>query len=417
MSNLFISPEDRQKLRFLASKQLDISQTPTMNAIVNDWINHGSFSSNSRPMIRIELDTFANEIIPPLLECKGDYARQIESRLYSNFVNHTMFGDDTVVTPYYELRYFTGFIPFGIVPKKEYVKSEDPDTNSLGHHFVPQITDLEKDFPKLGKSIFSILKRETLDEKQRLEDIFGDILPVKFSGGTQVSSLTQDIVHIMSMENMFTSMYDYPELFHAMMNNLTNDYLEFFNCLEKESIFTNTTGSQWLGQGTYCFTNELPQSKEHFSTQDIWIYMDSQETVGVSPEMFDEFIFPYFLKIADNFGLLSYGCCEPVDPFFDKSLSRFKNLKKLSISPWCDEFSIAEKIRDKKIVYLRKPSPNYLGVGQNLDEDAIRRHISKTIDAAKDCHLELIQRDVYTVNKSPEKVRHYVDIIRECINQ
>ena len=417
MSNLFISHEDRQKLRDIANKQLDISKSPKMQGIINDWINHGSFSSNSRPMVRIELDTFADEIIPPLLNCEGTYARQIESRLYANFLNHTMFGDDTVVNPYYELRHFAGFMPFGIVPEKEYVKSEDPDTNSLGHHFVPQINDLEEDFPKLGKSIFSLMKKETLDEKQRLEDIFGDILPVKVSGGTQVASLTQDIVHIMSMEDMFTSMYDYPELFHMMMNNLTNDYLEFFNFLEKESVLTNTTGSQWLGQGTYCFTNELPQSKEIFTTKDIWIYMDSQETVGVSPEMFDEFIFPYFKKIADKFGLLSYGCCEPVDPFYDKSLSRFNNLKKLSISPWCDEFSIAEKIRDQKIVYLRKPSPNYLGVGQNLDEDAIRKHIDKTLTAAKGCHLEFIQRDVYTVNKSPEKVKRYVDIIKECMNK
>ena len=80
------------------------------------------------------------------------------------------------------------------------------------------------------------MKRETLDEKERLEDIFGDILPVRLSGGTQVASLTQDIVHIMPMENMFTSMYDYPELFHEMMNNLANDYLEYFACLEKPHI-------------------------------------------------------------------------------------------------------------------------------------------------------------------------------------
>ena len=42
--------------------------------------------------------------------------------------------------------------------------------------------------------------------------------------------------------------------------------------------------------------------------------MDSQETVSISPDMYGEFIFPYYKKVAERYGLLSYGCCEPVDP-------------------------------------------------------------------------------------------------------
>lgn len=41
--------------------------------------------------------------------------------------------------------------------------------------------------------------------------------------------------------------------------------------------------------------------------------MDFQETVGISLEMFEEFIFPCYKKISESYGLLSYGCCEPVD--------------------------------------------------------------------------------------------------------
>lgn len=76
---------------------------------------------------------------------------------------------------------------------------------------------------------------------------------------------------------------------------------------------------------------------------------------------------------------------------------------------------MGQQLRGKNIVYLRKPSPNYLGVGDVMDEDALREHIRKTLKAAEGCTLEFAQRDVYTVSHSVDKVRRYVQIIREEI--
>jgi biotin operon repressor len=63
---------------------------------------------------------------------------------------------------------------------------------------------------------------------------------------------------------------------------------------------------------------------------------------------------------------------------------------------------------------MRKPTPNLLGVGAELDEQAVTEHINKTLKAAKGCHIEFIQRDVYKINNTPDKVRRYVDLIRNC---
>ena len=78
---------------------------------------------------------------------------------------------------------------------------------------------------------------------------------------------------------------------------------------------------------------------------------------------------------------------------------------------------MGERLRGKRVVYLRKPTPNLLGVGDVLDEDEVRRHFSATVEAARGCTLEIAQRDVYRVSKSPEKVRRYVEIIRECLDK
>ena len=66
------------------------------------------------------------------------------------------------------------------------------------------------------------------------------------------------------------------------------------------------------------------------------------------------------------------------------------------------------------------PERSYIGksrkeVADILDENAFRAHIEKTLKTAQGCHLEFAQRDVYTVNRDMNKVKRYVQIIRESI--
>ena len=72
------------------------------------------------------------------------------------------------------------------------------------------------------------------------------------------------------------------------------------------------------------------------------------------------------------------------------------------------------ELRGKPIVYLRKPSPNLIGVQSELDEDAVRAHFKQTAQAACGCTLEFAQRDVYHIHNTPDKVKRYVSLIREA---
>ena len=247
----------------------------------------------------------------------------------------------------------------------------------------------------------------------RAQEAFGDILPPRMTMNGLYAVPTQDVVHLMGMENMCFAMYDYPELFHKMMDQLSDDYLAYYEFLRGEGLLLPTTGYEMVSQGSRCFTDDLPS--EHVSgTGDVWGFMDSQETVSISPDMYGEFIFPYYKKIAQTFGLFSYGCCEPVDPVW-KYVGTLKNLRKVSCSPWCNEEIMGENLRGKKIIFHRKPSPNFLGVGETLDENGLREHIRKTLQAAAGCELEITQRDIYTIHHNEEKAKRFIAIIREEI--
>ena len=377
-----VSAQDRQILRELAKKQVFYANQECNLKRREEWYRHNELQGE-RPLIHLEMGTFEQEILPERMQCSGEFARQIERTLYGNFLNQELFDDDRVTPDYYGMGYDSYFTLFGLPVKVEGARDAAGNA-SVGHHFIPQIQDLEEDWEKLGETQFGVNPRASLERKAALEEIFGDILPVRLEGSCLYSVPTQMVVHLMSMETMMFSMYDYPELFKEMMRRIADDTLAYYRLLEKEGLILPTTGGGFLGQGSWCYNHTLPQGKApgSYTAGDVWGFMDSQETVGISPEMFEEFIFPCYKKISESFGLISYGCCEPVDPVWDNCISKLANLRKVSISPWCNEEYMGERLRGSKIIFHRKPSPNYLGTGTTLDEEAFRSHIRKSLQAA-----------------------------------
>ena len=400
-----MTQKELRRLRDLAKEQAEIAAKPEMQKLREEWTALNDCAA-ARPMVTVELRTFAEDLLPQIMECESEDARKLEWMLLSNIVNHKYFGDDSFVRDHIPVTPGGGVKAFDLDVKVE-------RTSGLGHHFVSQIFDLEEDIEKIKPSGITLEPMEEVRKRRdALNEIFGDILPAKITGQALYAVPTQNIVHLMSMEDMYVAMYDTPDLFKQMMDRLADDYCRYFDLLERENRLLPTVSSEHLGQGTYCFNSILPGENVTKTTQ-VWGYMDSQETTGISPAMYREFIFPFYKKIFDRFGFFSYGCCEAVDPIWEGCLENVENLRRVSISPWCNEEVMGERLRGRKTVYHRKPSPNFLGVGNALDEDALRAHIKKTLLAAKGCTLEFTQRDVYAVSRSFEKVRRYVEIIRE----
>lgn len=404
-----ISNKDREHLRTLAARQMDVAHSTINLERVALWKKHNALQGQ-RPMLHIETDTFEKEAIEPRLLCEDPIARELERDLYRAFLNLTQFDDDWVVPPYFGVQWNSYFHLFGHEIGR--TNATDENGNDLGHQFNHIITDLEEDWGKLGKTQFGVDTAATQNYRTAAEECFGDILPVRMVMASPEAVPTQKIVHLMGMETMCYSMYDYPALFKQMMDRIATDYLAYYKFLEVGGYLLPTNGFELLRQGSKCFTAELPSVAT--TTKDTWGFMDSQESVSISPDMYGEFVFPCYNKIAQAFGLLSYGCCEPVDAVWS-FVKTLPNLRKVSVSPWCSETAMAQNLQNSRIIFHRKPSPNFLGIGSVLDEDAFRAHIRATIQTAAGCKLEITQRDVYTIANDIGKVRRYVQIIREEI--
>lgn len=403
-----ISARDRAILRDVAKRAAELAASERNQQLYKVWKASGN-GEDVRPLIRIELDTFEHEILPGMMQCEGEEARRIEAKLLSPMANFTLFGDDTLVPAYYGVTEQFRFVPFGLPVRIQ-------KTSGVGHHFIPYLMDLEEDEHLLGPSVIEIEEEKAQREMQQAQELFGDLLPVKRISKAAYCVPMQDIIHIMNMDDLYIAMIDDDERFVAMLDRLCDDYITLFRKMEAQGVLTSGADMQHLYQGSYCFTNELPDSVEGAKLKDMWLFMDAQETAGISPAMFRDLVFPSYQKVMEHFGLVSYGCCEATHAIWDDCLSKVNHLRKVSISPWCDEAVMGEKLRGTSVTYLRKPPATLLGMNTaDLDEDAVLACFRKTAEAAKGCRIEISQRDVYTVGSSPEKVRRYVELARKAL--
>jgi hypothetical protein len=243
-------------------------------------------------------------------------------------------------------------------------------------------------------------------------DIFGDLLDVRTTGAWWWSlGMTTDLVVLRGMEQAMIDMIDEPSFVHEMMAFLTENALSKLDVLEASGLLSLNTDT-YLPPGGFGYTDELPT--EDFSgkvrTADMWGFAESQESVGVSPEMFAEFIFPCQVKVLRRFGLATYGCCEPLDRRWE-IIRQIPRLRKVSVSCFADLEMMAGQLEDG-YCFCMKPHPADLA-RPVLNRYEVRRKLRRAFEATKGCRVEVLMQDTHTIGGNPQNVIDWVRIALE----
>ncbi len=405
-----ISLRDRERLRQRAQLQLDYANEPKNDTILKKWQAQAAGRRESPP-VRLLFSNFRHEVVTPRLQCEGELAREIEGALLSALVGRELFDDDTPISPTFAMSWQTHVQPFGIAAR---ITRADGD-NAQGFHIDPVISDLAADIDKLRGGAFGVDREATMQRRALVEDIFGDILPVRMVMGSLPGGITNPLVHLMGMEAFYMAMYDCPDAVHEAMEMATTVYEKYYDFLEKEKLLLPTNGLSPLAQESFAFTDELPTDNVSRTTE-CWGFLESQETTAVAPETFGEFVFPYQQRLVDRFGLLSYGCCERVDAIWPDYLSKWPKLRKLSVSPFNDEPRVGECLRGSRVVYYSKPRAEFVTSDGPLNDEAITAEFKKVCEAASGCLFEIAQREVGTIFGDVERGRHYVRLAKEAVD-
>lgn len=405
-ADLDFSPADCKVLRGLAIQVAELAARPIEQEKANLWRLHNDLQP-APPLIFCDPENSWLEIFPPdTLKCSTSIARGWEFQLRKEVFWGTQIKDDRVIMPSFDISHVRMDPDWGL--KETRIGGED----RTAYRWESPVKS-EADLEKLHSPVFNVDLYATDRMVELANDIFGDILKIRLN--TQwwwTLGMTWTLVNLRGLQQLMFDMADNPALVHRLMSVLSNGSQLMLDNLEAKGLLGLNWDGTYVGSGGFGWTSQLPKEGYHgkVRTGDLWGFAESQETVGVSPAMFAEFIFPYQLPLLSRFGLNCYGCCEPVDKRWEY-IKQIPGLRRVSVSPWSDRAKMAEYL-GKDYVYSMKPIPTDLAMG-TFDEDLVRTRLCKDIQAARGCHLEIIMKDNNTIMNDPRRVIRWVELARE----
>jgi hypothetical protein len=377
-----------------------------------------------RPMILVETGSVEGFIDADELRCTDPFLRAVERNMLETVCHADEVGDDIVVEPWFRLGWQMVLPSFGVdVETKPGLKGDN--TASLGYTFNFPIKK-PSDISLLKPRQVSVDREKTEGYRRILEDAMGDILPVRVGNydpfladsgdegfcGNFFFGLTWQIYRFIGNDGLLYWLYDSPETIHALMRYMRDDRLALFDFLEREGLLVPNTDTQMAGPRAYGYVSGLP-GPDHtgpVALKQLWGWAESQETTSISPDMFKEFMLPYLAELSAKFGLIYYGCCEPVHDRLDLIMEAIPNLRSVSVSGWSDLARVAEMLGDR-YVYSRKPTPSLMS-GANPLWDLAKEDMAKTYRATKDSCVEILFRDLYSAGHERGRLAEWVKMTK-----
>jgi hypothetical protein len=397
-----IMEKDRTIIRELASRVADIAALPVQEEKRALWRAINALKP-VRPMVMIDQVCWNEMAVGDelTLACTDPECRGYEETLRRTLFQWRHFPVDRVVEPFIRVPKAVRYNDFGITVHEERAVS-DPTNSVVGHKFVNQF-ETDADLEKLHLPRVRHDEAETARRLAVAHDLFDGVLEVRAWGVDPYLSLWDPISSWMSVEGALYAMVDRPEFMHRLVGRLTEGYLAQLDQLERGGLLC---GAQSLIHCTGAFTDALPApgyDPARPRTRDLWMFGLAQMFSTVSPAMFQEFEVDYASRICARFGLVYYGCCDPLDRKMAE-VRRIPNVRKVSMSPWVDEERGASEI-GRDFVYSRKPNPALLAWDQ-FDPEAVRSDLMATRRACErhGCPLEFILKDISTVRYQPERL-------------
>jgi hypothetical protein len=224
--------------------------------------------------------------------------------------------------------------------------------------------------------------------------------------------LTWQIYRFIGNNGLLYWLYDSPKTIHRLMQYMHEDRNTLFDFLEREKLIAPNTDNQMAGPRAYGYVSDLPgpETDSQVKLKNLWGWAESQETTIISPQMYEEFFLPHLAALSARFGLIYYGCCEPVHDRLALIMKAIPNLRSVSVSGWSD-FKMVGEMLGRKYVYSRKPTPAYLS-GPNPDWGLAEKDMRRTYEAARNCNVEILVRDVYTINRERPRLKKWVQMTR-----
>lgn len=401
---IVLSKQDKETLRELGGEIARIAALPVHKEKAQLWRKLNDLDS-VRPMVWInEIPWNEMNVNDELtLRCEHPWARQLEDNLRKTVYQWKHMPGDMVVNDYIECPLAIHSTDFGIKEDVD-IAMTDGTSEIYSRHFKIQINEPE-DIDKIKLPTITHIQQATDISYQAMRDIFEGIIPVKKVGQTHIWFTPWDfLIRWWGVEEAMIDLIMRPELVHAAYERMVDAWMAELDQFVGQNLLSLDCNNTRIGSGGYGYVSSLPgenYNPDFIQPHNMWGCSNAQIFSSVSPEMHWEFALEHDLRWLKRWGLTYYGCCEPVDRKVDL-LRRIPNLRKITVSPWCNSARVINDI-GTDYVMSRKPSPAIFA-GEWSPERAeaeLREFMDKT---GGQCHVELIMKDISTVMYQPQKL-------------
>ena len=405
----------RAHLRRLAGRYAEYALGDVMARRREKWRRHNGLQERTFPFHIEDNGTYLRDL-SPALECEDPAYRQLEARLRHAIVSYERLNDDRIIPDRFVVDWVTELSHY--CDELKVTHADDGHGGTFGYETNKPVKDIDGDFGKLKRRTLT-LNRSVTDRNAALAaDVFQGLLPVVVGRCSSLYSdgITNKAVHLMGMQELYLQMAMNPEAVHRLLTFLAEDNMALGRWEEEQGLLTlNNDGNQGYCSGSSQFSDEIPGRQlrpgETVLSTDRYGYLEAQEAAGLSPDMFAEFLMPHFRRLAARFRLMKFGCCEPVHGFMTH-LQELNGLRKVSVTPWCDQEKLAARCHSG-VIWSRKPVPLKL-CGSSFDPDDFRAHLRETLEIGAGHFIEFIFRDTNRLTGEMEgRVADACRIVRE----
>lgn len=401
---IHLKQSDKDILRSLGAELAEIGARDQKSGKAELWRDLNDLKSK-RPMVWInEIPWHEMNVEDELtLRCEHEWARELETDMRRTIYQSRHMPGDMVVNDYIECPKVFHSTDFGILEEVETAHT-DAENEIYSRHFKIQIKEPE-DIEKIQMPRITYLEKATQYRYEAMKEVFDGIIEVKMAGQTHIWYTPWDfLIRWWGISEAMMDLVVRPEMVHAAYERMVDAWMTELDQLDELNLLSLDCNNTRIGSGGYGYVSDLPGKEynpEHVHPHNMWGCANAQIFSSVSPQMHWEFAVEHDMRWLERFGLTYYGCCEPLHDKMEV-MRRIPNLRKLSVSAWCDIDKITREAGGDYVM-SRKPNPAIFAESV-FDAAEAERQLREFMDAAKDGHVEIIMKDISTVNYKPQNL-------------
>lgn len=409
-----IEAQDRSIVRSLAERYSEIAHLDIQKERLERYYKTNSMEE-VRPVVLISEIPWG-EINDDALtsRCKDEQLRGLEGALRRALYQWDHFQVDLVIPPVFRVSKRIRSTGIGLEVQDIQIRG-DTGAYVAAHEYTDQLKT-DDDLEKLRLPEITYDGEGTERAAELAGDVFSGLMPVEVSGTALHYNIWDRIATYRGVDNLLLDLAMRPEFMHRTARK----FMEIADAMFRQHIEQDLLDPNVLFiHCTVACARELPAADfaGKVRPKDVWGRCAAQIFAAVSPEMHDEFDLAYNQELFGDCGLLYYGCCEPMDTKIDILRKRFKNLRKVSITPWADPEVAARNI-GTDFVLAAKPNPAFVS-SPAFSPEPVAEEIAGYLDACKrhGTTCEFVLKDISTISNNPVNLTKWAATVNGVIDR